>query len=404
MKPSQIISAILVVVCVLTLQSGCDEQAAAPQQLNPSWFLQFEELAGAKGPAGAVPTPQGKTAPKIIFDQVVHDFGLVGPETTSLYEFTFKNTGTGTLRIEGIEPACGCTVPSLDKTEYAPGETGTLAVKYISDSQFGPTTKQLVVRTNDPANPQVTLAVNAKIAAKIDYEPKVLSLVLRQENAGCPAIRLVSVDNQPFAITHFTSTGDSISADFDPAQEATSFVLQPKVNLENLERTLNGVIEIGLSHPECKKVTVSVSTLPRFRVSPRTIIVRGAEPNQPITRTVRIQNNYNEPFEVASVSPQSGAITVTNRSLVNGMYELEIEIKPPANRTRTFSETISVRLKDGRQIDIPCNVFYSGAAPSAAAGTAEQQSKECKTCGPRLINPDTGEVEIHRISSADKGT
>ena len=275
-------------------------------------------------------------------------------------------------------------------------------MQYLSDSQFGPTTKQLLVRSNDPANPEVTLAINAKIAAKVDYEPKVLSLVLRQENAGCPAITLVSVDNQPFAITHFTSTGNSISADFDPAAQATSFVLQPKVNIENLEKTLNGVIEIGLSHPECKKVTVSVSTLPRFRVSPRSIIVRGVEPNQPVIRTVRIQNNYNEPFEPASVSSQSGTVKVLNQVLVNGGYELEIEIRPPANRTRTFAETISVKLKDGRQLEIPCNVFYSGG-PAAALDSAEQ-SKECKVCGPRLINPITGQVEIHRTTAADKGS
>ncbi len=403
MKPNQFIWAALVVACALMLQSGCEEQAAAPQQLNPSWFLQFEQLAESTGPAGAA-TPQDRASPKISFEEVVHDFGIVSPETSSSYEFTFKNAGTGTLKIENVEPACGCTVPSLDKTEFAPGETGTLKVQYLSDSQFGPTTKQLLVRTNDPANPQVTLAINARIAAKVDYEPKVVSLVLRQENAGCPAIRLASIDNQPFAITHFTSTGDSISADFDPAAQATSFVLQPKVNIENLEKALNGVIEIGLSHPECKKVTVTVNTLPRYRVSPRSIIVRGVEPNQPVVRTVRIQNNYNEPFELESASSQGGTVKILKQMLINGGYELEIEIRPPANRTRTFSETLTVKLKDGRQLEIPCNVFFSGAGAPSAALDSTEQSKECKVCGPRLINPETGQVEIHRTTAADKGT
>ena len=401
MKPNQFISAVIVVACALLLQSGCEEQAAAPQQLNPTWFLQFEQLAEPAAPAGAVATPQVKTSPRISFEKVVHDFGVVSPETSSFCEFTFKNTGAGILKIADIEKACGCTLLSLDKTEYAPGETGILGVKYLSDSQFGPTTKQLLVRSNDPTNPEVTLAINATIAAKVDYEPKALNLVLRQENAGCPTLRLVSIDNQPFAITHFTSTGNSITADFNPTAEATSFVLQPKVNMEILEKTLNGVIEIGLSHPECKKVTVSVSTLPRFRVSPRSIIVRGVEPNQPVVRTVRIQNNYNESFELESASSQSGTVKVLRHALVSDGYELEIEIRPPANRTRTFSETLSVKIKGGRQLEIPCNVFYSGAP---AASESAEQSKECKTCGPRLIDPTTGEVTIHRTTAADKGS
>jgi hypothetical protein len=394
MKPNQFISAVTVVACALLLQSGCEEQAAAPQQLNPNWFLQFEQLAEPAAPAAAETTPPVGTSPRISFEKVVHDFGAVSPETSSFCEFTFKNAGTGILKIADIEKACGCTLLSLDKTEYAPGETGILGVKYLSDSQLGPTTKQLLVHSNDPTNPEVTLAINATIAAKIDYEPKALNLVLRQENAGCPTLRLVSIDNQPFAITHFTSTGNTITADFNPAVAQTSFVLQPKVNVESLENMPNGVIEIGLSHPECKKVTVSVNTLPRFRVSPRSIIVRGVRANQPVVRTVRLQNNYNEPFELESVYSQSGAVKVLNNVLVNDGYELEVEITPPADRTRTFSETLFVKIKGGRQLEIPCNVFYSGAI-SAAPESAEQ-SKECTVCGPRVIDPTTGKVTIYR--------
>lgn len=399
MKPNRFISAVIVVACALLLQSGCEEQVAAPpQQLNPSWFLQFEQLAEGTAPAGDVTPPPVRTSPRISFEKVVHDFGLVSPETSMLCEFTFKNTGTGILKIEKIEKSCGCTLLSLDKTEFAPGETGTMGVKYLTDSQLGPTTKQLWVSSNDPANSEVTLAINATIAAKVDCEPKTLNLVLRQENAGCPTLRLVSIDNQPFAITHVTSTDNTITADFDPTAEATSFLLHPKVNMERLERTLNGVIEIGLSHPECKKVTVSVSTLPQFRISPRSVIVRGAQANQPVVRTVRIQDNYNESFELESASSQSGAVRVLRHALVSDGYELEIEITPPADRTRTFSDTLSVKMKGGRQLEIPCNVFYSGA--SAASGSAEQ-SKECPTCGPRLIDPATGEVAIHRDSGSD---
>lgn len=397
MKPNQFIPALVVVACAL-LQSGCEEQAAAPQQLNPNWFLQFEQPAKPAAPAAAETTPPVGTSPRISFEKVVHDFGLVSPETNSLCEFTFKNAGTGMLKIEKIEKVCGCTLLSLDKTEYAPGETGTLGVKYLSDSQLGPTTKQLWVLSNDPANREVTLTINATIAAKVDCEPKALNLVLRQENAGCPTLRLVSIDNQPFAITHLTSTDNTITADFDPAAEATSFLLHPKVNMESLEKTLNGVIEIGLSHPECKKVTVSVSTLPQFRVSPRSIIVRGAQANQPVVRTVRIQNNYNESFELESTSSQSGAVRVVNNVLVNDGYELEIEILPPVDRTRSFSETLLVKIKGGRQLEIPCNVFYSGAP--AAALQSEEQSKECKVCGPRVIDPTTGEVTVHRESGS----
>lgn len=411
MKPTQFVSAVLAVACALLLQGGCDEQAAAPQQLSPNWFLQFEKLAEPGGTANTAPAPEADTvsrpeagmSPTINFEKVAYNFGYISPDTSSVCEFAFKNTGTGILKIGEIEKACGCTVASLDKTEYAPGETGTVSVKYLSDAQLGATTKQLLVHTNDPSNPAVLLSINATISAKVDCEPKTLSLVLKQDNAGCPALRLVSIDNQPFAITHFISTDNTITADFDPSVQQTSFLLQPKVNMESLEQSLTGMIEIGLSHPECKKVLISVSTTPRFRVAPRTIVVRSAVANQAITKTVRILNNYNEPFELESAVAPSGAIKVLNTTLVSGGYDVEVEINPPADKTRSFVDTLSLKIKNGGQVDIPCNIFYS-AAPTAAETQFEEKSKECKICGPRLINPETGEVEVHHTSSKDKGS
>lgn len=400
MRTYQLTSAILVVACALLLLSGCEEQAAAPRQLSPDWFLQFEQPAQPMVGAGTVRTSPTRTAPRISFEKVVHDFGVVSTETSSVCEFPFKNTGTGTLRIGEVEKVCGCTPFSLAKTEYAPGETGTLKVKYISDTQLGATRKQLVVRSNDATNPEVTLEIRARVAAKVDYEPKTLNLALRQDNAGCPALTLASIDNQPFSITHFTSTGNSITADFNPAVKATRFVLEPKVNMELLERTPNSAIEIGLSHPECKRVTVTVNTLARFRVSPRSVIVRGVQANQPVVRRVRIQNNYGEPFELESASSQNGAVRVVSNAIVSGGYELELQITPPADRTRVFSDAFFVKVKGGRQLEIPCNVFYAGA-PAAAAASITDQSKECKVCGPRIINPTTGEVTIHRESGSD---
>ncbi|MHC4507512.1 MAG: DUF1573 domain-containing protein [Planctomycetota bacterium] len=400
MRTYQLVSAILIVTCALLLPSGCEEQAAPPRQLSPNWFLQFEQSTQPMAGARVVRTSPTRTVPRISFEKVLHDFGVVSPETSSLCEFPFKNTGTGTLRIGEIEKVCGCTPFSLAKTEYAPGETGTLRVKYLSDTQLGATTKQLLVRSNDRTNPEVTLAIRATVAAKVDYEPKTLNLALRQDNAGCPALTLASTDNQPFAITHFTSTGNSITADFNPAVKATSFVLQPKVNMELLEKTLNGAIEIGLSHPECKKVTVGVNTLPRFRISPRSVIVRGVRADQPVVRKVRIQNNYGDPFELESASSQNGTVRILSNAIVNGGYELELEITPPADRTRTFSDAFFVKVKGGRQLEIPCNVFYSGA-PAAAAAASKGQPKDCKVCGPRVIDPTTGEVTIHRESGSD---
>ena len=65
--------------------------------------------------------------PRISFEKTVCDLGDIGQGTKNECEFRFTNTGRGLLKIGKISRTCGCTVFKLDKKEYAPNETGTMA-------------------------------------------------------------------------------------------------------------------------------------------------------------------------------------------------------------------------------------------------------------------------------------
>ena len=395
MKPNRLILTILIMTCCLLLQAGCEEEAMAPrQELSSDWFQQFQQIQQPSKPANATrPTTRTRrTAPKIEFEKLVHNFGNVGPGTNNLCEFRFTNAGNSTLKIGEITKTCGCTPFSLAKKEYAPGESGTLKVNYFSEQQRGQATKHLVIHSNDRARPEVTLAVKADVKIQVDHEPKTLNLLLKQENANCPQLTLTSIDNQPFSIKSFKSTANCITADYNPSEKATKFVLQPKVDMEMLEKTLNGRIEIGLTHPECKTISVGINTLPKFKIAPRSIIVRGMATQQPIVKKLRILNNYNEDFELESVWSSKGAVKVLSNAIVHNGYELELEITAPAskNKNRIFTETFFVKTKQGLQLEIPCNVFYSKTIPASLA--SKTNDKECKTCGPKIFDFTKGTV------------
>jgi len=384
MKPTQLILTVFIMVCVLLLQAGCEEEAMAPREISPDWFKQ--QTWAAMTPRAA------KAVPRIAFEKVTHNFGDVGPGTNHLCEFRFTNTGAGVLKIGQVSKTCGCTPFLLDKTEYAPGESGTLKVRYYAEPEYGSTTKQLFVHSNDRQNPKIALAIKARLVAKVNYEPKTLRLSLKHQNAGCPQITLTSVDNQPFSIRHFKSTANCITADYNPSAKATRFVLQPKVDMAKLEKTLNGRIEIGLTHPECKTVTISHNALPRFKVSPRPIVIRDAQAKRSIARKVRIQNNYKDDFELESVYSKKGFVKVLrNEKLIDG-YELELSITPPAatKRTRIFTDVVYVKIKGGGNLEIPCSGFYLGRTAVSRSSTKKTTTKEeeCKTCGPKLFYPN----------------
>ena len=401
MKPSRLtlsVLMILVTVCILFLQSGCEEEAMAPRTLNPNWFQQQKWTAINQRAVMNQQTQQRMVAaPRISFDKITHNFGDVGPGTNQVCEFRFTNIGNAVLRISDVTKVCGCTPFSLDKTEYAPGESGVLRVGYYADLQYGNTKKQLFVHSNDRQNPKVALNIDARIVTKVDFEPKALRLSLKHQNAGCPQITLNSLDNRPFSIRSFRSTANFITAAYNPSATATSFVLQPMVDMAKLEQHLNGRIEIELTHPECKTVTINVNALPRFNVAPHPIVVRGVQAKSLITKKVRIQNNYKDAFEVESVHSKKRIVQFVSSQKLNDGYELELSITPPAQRSQAslFTDTVVVKIKGGGNLEIPFNGFYPmrsavSRAPlnnntTISTKTTTKSAKDCKTCGPKIF-------------------
>ena len=360
MKRNCLILTVLV-VCFLLLQTGYQEHARAAEESK----LVLPESKPAVVQERAKTAPEAdkpaKPAPGITFEKVVHDFGEIGPGAKNVCEFKFTNTGESLLKITKVSKTCGCTPYTLAKKEYAPGETGTLKVKYNASKRAGRVARTLYVYSNDKARPKIKLTIKARIMQKVDCKPKKLNLLLKEENAGCPEITLTSLDGQPFSIKRFRSSGNSITADVNSSAKATKFVIEAKVDIEKLRKRLNGRIDISLTHPESKTVTIPFETLPRFKISPPSISILEARPQKPITREVWILNNYGEDFEVGSVSSKKGIIKVLSQEKIDNRYKFELEITPPAaeGKTKTFSDVFFVNIKGGGKLEVACRGFYA---------------------------------------------
>ncbi len=369
MKRNCLILAAFVVGCLLLLQAGCQEEAKAPEESKTVLPSPNEAVIRPKivktTPDAGKPSPsegRGKPGPKITFEKVIHDFGEIGPKSSNSCEFKFTNTGDGLLKIGKIKTCCGFTAKLKgNKKDYAPRESGTVTVTFNAGRFRGRLTRHMYVNNNDKARPRVRLTVKAKIVPKVSYQPERLNLSLKDANAGCPKITLTSRDNQPFAITQFKSTANSITADFEPSVKKTKFVLEAKVDMEKLRRSLNGSISISLTHPQCRTVTIPFNTRPRFKITPLSIIVLRAEPRKPTKRKVWIFNNYGEDFEIESASSQKkGIIKVLSQEKVRSGYQFEVEITPPAaeGKKKLFTDVFFVNIKGGERLQISCRGFY----------------------------------------------
>jgi hypothetical protein len=103
--------------------------------------------------------------PKIQFDQTTFDFGKTSQVSTVTGVFKFKNAGDGVLKLEAPKPTCGCTLAAFKSDTLQPGESGELPFTLHLGNTRATMEKHIVVKSNDPKTPEVSLAIKA------DYTP-----------------------------------------------------------------------------------------------------------------------------------------------------------------------------------------------------------------------------------------
>ncbi len=104
-------------------------------------------------------------------------------------KFQFTNGGGTAVTITNIQTSCGCTVPTLAKRAYEPGESGELEVIFTFNALIGKQTKTITATTDEEGGKgyELTLQVDIPKLYELDrhfvvwrrgdsLEPKTLDL------------------------------------------------------------------------------------------------------------------------------------------------------------------------------------------------------------------------------------
>jgi len=129
------------------LQTGCQQEAAITEK--PETTLAKPETVIQPKKAQITESKPQKGGPKIVFEKEIHNLGEIGPGTKNVCEFRFTNTGDSMLKIKKVSKTCSCTPFTLEKREYAPGESGTVKITYHASRSPGAVTRRLYVYSND---------------------------------------------------------------------------------------------------------------------------------------------------------------------------------------------------------------------------------------------------------------
>ena len=87
-------------------------------------------------------------APKLKFVQDKIDFGTIKEDVIVEKTFEFTNVGNADLVITNAVGSCGCTIPVYPILPIAPGEKGSILVKFTAKNKFGPQKPTVTVTSN----------------------------------------------------------------------------------------------------------------------------------------------------------------------------------------------------------------------------------------------------------------
>jgi hypothetical protein len=337
---------LLAAQCALAAPPG----GGFPEDFNP--FLQ--ESAPPAGPA-----------PRIQFQRLEHDFGTIAPGSRHEGTFRFTNTGRGWLHIkETVRSTCGCAVPKLTKSRYAPGESGEIKVTYVAAQTPGTSQKKLYVECNDPNHPIVTLSVKVHVVPPVTFHPKQLVLRTRGAQAGCPPILLKSTDDVGFALLGIMATGDVMHHACDPNRIARSHAIQPRLDVQKLKEHPQGYLALRLTHPKSPQLRIPYRVLPEYQMEPPSLVLFNAEPNRPIERKVTIRSNYQDPIAIHRVRskekriPAEATILPLTEPGLPYTRSISLRLIPPPDPGHSLTDTLTVTLENKKVVELPIRLFY----------------------------------------------
>lgn len=110
----------------------------------------------------------GQAQAKLEVPQTEFAFGYVPQNARISHRYTLKSIGTDTLKIDRIQPGCGCTQAPLPKTDLAPGDSTDGELIFNTGSYSGSVVKVALVKTAPPSVPETQLKFTATVLPQSD--------------------------------------------------------------------------------------------------------------------------------------------------------------------------------------------------------------------------------------------
>jgi hypothetical protein len=202
-------------------------------------------------------------SPSIRLEQDVVTFWPMLEEDSVDVSFAFSNRGAGPLVIYDAVTSCGCTTADYPQRPLKPGERGIIRTTFQSRGHAGDVDLTLLVKSNDPLQPEKMLHIRGRVTRQWQVKPDRLVLTyLSSGPAYEKALQVINYMDVPLRIREVSSGADfihllSAPKEVPPGGEKT---IPCEVQVDGLEpgKVRQSSIRIIVANARMKLVEVPV--------------------------------------------------------------------------------------------------------------------------------------------------
>jgi hypothetical protein len=319
-----------------------------------------------------------KTGPRLVAPEPTGDVGKIVKGTHAPHTFVLRNEGTEPVRIDGVEPACHCTVAAFDAV-IPPGGTGQVKAEVDTLMLNGAGSTKLRVHSNDPQSPLV-LNLAYDVVVLLNAKPGYARWATTQgESEGTIGNTIWSRDGATFRVTSVESPHPHLRTAFRAATDAEK---DPKANGSQwrVELTLDshapvgavtGEVLVHTDHPQQKVMPLPISGFmrPTVFVYPDKGELGMLDPSKlPLRATFKFTNFATEPIAVTAAETSIPGATATVEMVEYGR-EYQVRLLLPAGMAAgPFSGQLAIRTDSTKAplVQVPLSGVIQ--ATQAAAG------------------------------------
>lgn len=253
-------------------------------------------------PAAAEPAP-----PSLHVDPAAVDLGEARAGTLLTHTFTLTNTGESLLRIHNIRTSCGCTASHISTRELPAGATATLTASLNLAGRSGPQSETIRIQSNDPANPNLTLTLNATAIPRVSVTPRTLNFQnISPDTPPTAPIEILSTTDTPLTITEILTANNRVHTRLLEITPGKAYRLEITPIPGERSGHASERLEIRTDDPELPAIPVLVmwQVAEPVSVAPRRISLIADTPPKPMTRFLLIRGaaDLDPPLEITGVS------------------------------------------------------------------------------------------------------